>query len=125
MFTLENIWGLYEILSKLRCAILIKSTMAKVKKSIVLIQNIRIRIRIRIPILSLITIAKPYLDFGDLNFDHVFNDFFHQNMETVEYGAALVISQTIKGTPKEKLYQEFGFERMVQYTITFLQNSKK
>ena len=58
---------------------------------------------------SLITLYKaftrPHLDYGDVVFDHVFNNSFHQRSESDQYKAALAIIGAIRGTFKEKLYQ--------------------
>ena len=65
---------------------------------------------------SLITIYKafirPHLDYGDANFDQTFNNFFHQRLESVQYIATLAITGVIRGTSKEKLYQELDFESL-------------
>ena len=62
---------------------------------------------------SLITIYKafirPHLDHGDVIFDQAFNNFFHQRLESIQYNTVLTITGAIRGTPKEKFYQELGF----------------
>ena len=35
---------------------------------------------------------------------------FHQKLEFIQYNACLAITGTIRGTSKEKLYQEIGLE---------------
>ena len=35
---------------------------------------------------------------------------FHQNLESILYNTCLAITGTIRGTSKEKLYQELGLE---------------
>ena len=51
---------------------------------------------------SLINIYKafirPQLDYGDVVFDHAFNNSFHQRLECIQYNAALPITGTIRGT---------------------------
>ena len=65
---------------------------------------------------SLITIYKafirPYLDYGDVALDQAFNNSFLQRLESTLYDATLAITRGIRGTYKEKLYQEFGFESL-------------
>ena len=39
-----------------------------------------------------------------------FNDSFKENPEKVQYSAALIITGTIKGTFRERLYKELGLE---------------
>ena len=64
----------------------------------------------------LITIYKAFirshLDYGDVIFDQTFNNSFHQRLESIQYNAALVITGAIRGTSKEKLYQELGFKSL-------------
>ena len=65
---------------------------------------------------SLITIYKafirPHLDNGDIIFDQAFYNSFHKRLESVQYNTALAIAGAIRGTSKEKLYQELGFESL-------------
>ena len=39
---------------------------------------------------------------------------FIKNIESVQYNAALAITGAIRGTSKEKIYQELGFESLQQ-----------
>ena len=63
-----------------------------------------------------ITIMRLHLDYGDVIFDHnlmsSYNNFFHQRLEYIQYNAALAITGAIRGTSKEKLYQELGFKSL-------------
>ena len=65
---------------------------------------------------SLITIYKafirPHLDYGDVIFNQAFNKYFHQRLESIQFNAALAITGAIRGTSKEKFYQELGFESL-------------
>ena len=65
---------------------------------------------------SLVTIYKsfitPHLVYADAIFDKPSNATFSNRIESVQYNAALAITGTIRGTSKEKLYQELGFETM-------------
>ena len=69
-----------------------------------------------LPRTSLITIYKafirPHLDYVDVIFDQAFDNSFHQRLESIQYNAALAITETIRGTSRESLYQEFGFESL-------------
>ena len=71
-----------------------------------------------LPRQSLITIYKsfirPHLDYGDIIYDRAYNSSFHQNIESIQYNAALAITGAIRGTSKEKIYQELGFESLQQ-----------
>ena len=63
--------------------------------------------------LSLITLHKyfirSYLDFADVFYDQP-NKTFFDKIESIQYNAALAITGAIRGSSKEKLYQELGLE---------------
>ena len=65
---------------------------------------------------SLVTIYKsfirPHLDYADVVFDKPSNATFSNRIESAQHNAALAITGTIRGTSKERLYQELGFETM-------------
>ena len=67
---------------------------------------------------SLLTICKsfirPHLDYDDVVYNRPSNDAFSNKLETVQYNAALAITGAIKGTSREKLYQELGLEYLQQ-----------
>ena len=69
-----------------------------------------------LPISILITIYKafvrPYLDYGDILYDQAYNMSFHHKLESIQYYACLAITGAIRGTSKEKLYQELGLESL-------------
>ena len=66
----------------------------------------------------LITIYKsfirPHLDYGGMIYDQTFNMSFQQKKETIQYNAALAITGAIRGSSREKLYQELGLETLQQ-----------
>ena len=43
-------------------------------------------------------------------YDQVFKELFDQKLELIQYNAALAITGAIRGTSREKLYQELGLE---------------
>ena len=63
---------------------------------------------------SLLTIYKsfirPLLDYADVIYDQLFNASFSKKFESVQYNAALAITRTIKGSCREKFYQELWLE---------------
>ena len=65
---------------------------------------------------ALITICKafvrPHLDHGDVLFDQAFSASSHEKLESIPYNACLVLTGTIRGTSKEKLYQGIGLESL-------------
>ena len=69
-----------------------------------------------LPRSALITIyeafVRPYLDYGDILYDQAYNMSFHHKLESIQYNACLAITGAIRGTSKEKLYQELGLESL-------------
>ena len=55
---------------------------------------------------------RPLLDYGDFIYDKPNNESFINNIESIQYNAALAMTGTIKGTSKDKLYQELGLESL-------------
>ena len=62
---------------------------------------------------ALITLYKasvrPHLNYGDIIYDQAHNASFHQ-----KYNACLAITGAIRGSSREKIYQELGFESLQQ-----------
>ena len=52
---------------------------------------------------------RPYLDYEDLIYDKPRKTTFSNRIESAQYNTALEIIGSIRGTSKEKLYQELGF----------------
>ena len=71
-----------------------------------------------LPRAPLVTIYKsfirPHLDYGDILYDQMFNNSFHEKLESIQYNAALAITGAIRGSSREKLDQELGFESLQQ-----------
>ena len=65
---------------------------------------------------SLITICesfvRPHIDYGEIISDQPNNKHFCDLIVTVQYNAALAIIGVIKGTSKQKIYNEHGLESM-------------
>ena len=55
---------------------------------------------------------RPHLDYGDVIYDRTFNESFQNKLESVQYNAALAITGAIRGSSREKLYQELGLESL-------------
>ena len=70
------------------------------------------KLNLLLPRLSLLTIYKcfigPYLDYGDVVYDQPYLSSLASKIESVQSNAALAIAGAIRGTSKEKLYQELG-----------------
>ena len=54
--------------------------------------------------------VRRYLDYGDVLYDQVFNNSFHAKIESIQYNACLAITGAIRGTLREKIYQELGIK---------------
>ena len=85
---------------------------SKVNKGIGLIK----RLYRYLPRHSLLNIYKsfirPHLDYGDVIYDQPLNETFKKRIESIQYNAALAITGAIKGTSREKLYNELGIESL-------------
>ena len=46
----------------------------------------------------------------DFIYDQDYNSAFHDKLESIQYNACLVITGAIRGTSREKRYQELGLE---------------
>ena len=67
---------------------------------------------------------RPNLDYADIICGKPLNESIKKKIELVQYSAALVISGGIKGTRRDKIYQELGLEsladrRWSRYLIFF------
>ena len=90
----------------------LKKIYSKVNKTIGLLR----KLHNTLPILPLLTIYKsfirPHLDYGDIIYEQAYAASFYQKLESAQYNSALAITGPIRGTPKEKLYQELGWETL-------------
>ena len=70
----------------------------------------------RLTIITLLTTYKsfirPHLNYGDIIYDQAYNTSFHQKLELLQYNACLAITGAIRGTSREKLYEELGLESL-------------
>ena len=63
------------------------------------------------PLLSIYkTLLRPDLYYCGVIYDKPLKEKFTDTVESFQYNAALAITGVIKGTSKEKLYNEFGLE---------------
>ena len=49
----------------------------------------------------------------EIIYDQTCNVSFHQKLDSIQYNAALAITKAKRGTFREKLYHELGFESLV------------
>ena len=65
----------------------------------------------RKPLLSICKeFLRPHLDYCDIIYDKPSNEKFIDTLELIQYNATLAMAGAIKGTTKEKLYNELGLE---------------
>ena len=90
----------------------LKSIFSKVNKTIGLLRKLH-HILPRSPLLTIYkSFIRPHLDYGDIIYDQAYNASFHQKLDSIQYNAALAITGAIRGTSKEKLYNELGLETL-------------
>ena len=90
----------------------VKDKLSKISKTIGLLRKLQ-KILTRPPLLTIYkSFIRPHLDYGDIIYDKAYNSSFHQNLEKIQYNSALAITGAIRGTSKEKLYQELGLESL-------------
>ena len=91
-----------------------ETVLCKINKMIGLIR----KLQNLLPRTALITLYKafvrPHLDYGDIIYDQAHNASFHQKLESLQYNACLAITGAIRGSSREKIYQELGFESLQQ-----------
>ena len=88
----------------------LQSVFSRVNKAISFLR----KFQLTLPRKSLLTINKsfirPHLDYGDVIYDRAYNESFHQNLESLQYSAAIAVTGAIRGTSSEKLFQELGWK---------------
>ena len=90
----------------------LRDKLSKISKTIGLLRKLQ-KILTRAPLLTIYkSFIRPHLDYGDIIYDKAYNSSFHQNLEKIQYNSALAITGAIRGTSKEKLYQESGLESL-------------
>ena len=90
----------------------LKMILNKVNKTIGLLR----KLHNILPRSALLTIYKsfirPHIDYGDIIYDQTYNASFHQKLDLLQYNACLAITGAIRGTSREKLYEELGLESL-------------
>ena len=100
--------------SKLNFQEHLQNILNKVNKTIGLLRKLQ-NILPREPLLTIYkSFVRPHLDYGDVIYDQHYNNSFHQKLESIQYNAALAITGPIRGSSREKIYQELGLESLKQ-----------
>ena len=96
-------------------AIVLEHAYLKIKKAAKGVNLIH-KLNLSLPWSSFLTVFKSFirlhLDYGDFVYDQLNLFYLTSEIESVQYNAALVITVGIRGTSKEKLYPELGFESL-------------
>ena len=83
---------------------------SKTSKSI----NVLRKLQYHLPRSSLITIYKSFirsiLDYADIIYDQPYNFSIINRIESIQYNAALAITGAIRGSSRDKIYNELGLE---------------
>ena len=111
--TLQKHLGMF-LDSKLNFSEHLKTIFQRINNPIGLLR----KLQTLLPRAPLITIYKlfirPHLDYADMIYNQTFNMSFQQKMETIQYNIALTITGTIRGSSREKFYQELDLETLQQ-----------
>ena len=95
---------------KLNFNLHLKTVTDKIIKSIGVLR----KLRFYVPRHSLITIYKSFirsqLEYADVIYDQPSYDSFSDRLESIQYNSALAITGAVRGTSKEKIYNELGLE---------------
>ena len=92
----------------------LKSITNKLNKSIGPLHKLQMILPRQSLVIKNKSFIRSHLDYSDIIFDQAFNKSFHDNLESIQYNASLAITGAIRGTSREKLYQELGFESLQQ-----------
>ena len=92
----------------------LETVLCKINKTIGLIR----KLQNLLPRKALITLYKaffrPHLDYGDIIYAQPYNVLFHQKLESLQDNVCLAIIGAIRGSSREKLSQQLGFESLKQ-----------
>ena len=58
---------------------------------------------------------RTHLGYGDIIYNQPLNSSFQNKVESIQYNAWLAITGAIRGTSKERLYEELGLEFLQHY----------
>ena len=85
---------------------------AKVSRNIALLHKLQHVLRKQAVTTIYKSFIRPYLDYGDILYDKAFNESFHQKIEPIQNNACLAITGAIRGSSREKNYQELALESL-------------
>ena len=86
------------------------SVQSKTNKTIRLLRKLQNTLSRQALITIYKALVRPHLDYGDIFYDQAYNALFHQKLEIIQMNPCTAITGAIRGTLKEKIYQELGLE---------------
>ena len=90
----------------------LKMMLNKVNKTIGLLRKLHNIIR-RSTLLAIYKSSiRIHFSYGGIIYDQAYNASFHQKLELLQHNACLAITGAIRGTSREKLYEELGLESL-------------
>ena len=92
----------------------LETVLCKINKTIDLIRKLQNLLPRTVLITLYKAFVRPHLDYGDIIYDQANNTSFLQKLESLQYNACLAIAGAIRGSSREKIYQELGFESLQQ-----------
>ena len=93
-----------------------KSPLKKVIETVALFRKFQ-NILLRSELLTIYKcFVRTHLDYGEIIYDQVFNNSFHQKIESLQYNAVLAITGAIRGTSREKICQELGLDFLIAFS---------
>ena len=90
----------------------LKMMLNKVNKTIGLLRKLHNILPRSVLLIIYKSFIRPHPNFGDIIYDQAYNASFHQKLELLQYNACVAITETIRGTSREKLYEELGLESL-------------
>ena len=89
-----------------------ENMLSKVNKAIRLLRKLQNTLS-RTSVLAICkSFISPHLDYCDITYDQAYNVSFQQKVESIQYNTAVAITGAIRGTSKEKLFEELGLESL-------------
>ena len=90
----------------------LKMILNKVNKTVRLLRKLHNIIARTALLIIYKSLTGPHLNYSDITYDQAYNASFHQKLELLQCNAWLAITRAIRGTSREKLYEELGLESL-------------
>ena len=90
----------------------VEKRLIKAHKIIGLVRKLKLIIAKTVLLTIYRSFLNPHLDYGDVIYDHTFKELFQNNFEPAQCNAAFIIPGAIRGSSREKHYQELGLKSL-------------